>query len=78
MALILDHACETGVQPWPIYLGDDVMDEDGFRTANERGGVSVVVGPEADAESDARYCAESPAEVTVFLERLARTVAERT
>jgi trehalose 6-phosphate phosphatase len=29
----------------PIYLGDDLTDEDGFRAANALGGFGVVVGP---------------------------------
>ena len=77
VALILDRTREAGAQPWPIYLGDDVMDEDGFRIANERGGVSVVVSPETGAESAARYYAESPAEVSKFLERLVQIAAAR-
>ncbi len=37
----------------PVFVGDDVTDEDGFRAANEYGGLSVCVGDRRD--SDAHY-----------------------
>lgn len=38
----------------PVFVGDDVTDEDGFRAAAELGGFAVLVGEER--ESAARYC----------------------
>jgi len=54
----------------PIYLGDDLTDEDGFRVVEAYGnGISVFVG-EPNRESTARYFLRSPEEVAVFLESL--------
>lgn len=54
---------------WPIFLGDDVTDEDGFAVVNKRRGLSVFVG-HAMAESRAPYYLSSPAEVGDFISRL--------
>lgn len=54
----------------PIYLGDDLTDEDGFRTIEKYGnGISVLVG-EPRQDSRARYFLNSPAEVEIFLQTL--------
>ena len=55
----------------PIYVGDDDTDEDGFRAARRLGGVGVVVGPKAGAETWADYSLVDPDEVIQFLARLA-------
>jgi len=53
----------------PVYLGDDLTDEDGFKVIEEHGGVSVLVG-EPGTKTAARYILDSPREVSVFLRNL--------
>lgn len=58
----------------PIFLGDDLTDEDGFRVIDDYGaGLSVLVGERAKS-SRARYFLKSTAEVAAFL----RTLLEQT
>ena len=38
----------------PVFLGDDVTDEDGFRAAREAGGLGVLVGPTRDTAATHR------------------------
>jgi len=53
----------------PIYLGDDLTDEDGFKVIEKNKGISIFVG-EGDSRSSARYFLKSPEEVAVFLKML--------
>lgn len=54
----------------PIYIGDDVTDEDGFKVIENYGsGISVFIGQQ-ERQSSARYFLESPTEVARFLEIL--------
>jgi trehalose 6-phosphate phosphatase len=54
----------------PIFLGDDLTDEDGFRFIENSGsGISVFVGEEGQ-DSTARYFLKSPSEVATFLDLL--------
>ena len=52
----------------PVFVGDDVTDEDGFRTVNAMRGVSVRVGE--DRDSAAAYTLGSVADVRHWLESI--------
>ncbi len=56
----------------PLYLGDDLTDEDAFKVINAYGmGLSIRVGDNSQ-ESLARYYLKSPLEVPQFLAGIAR------
>ncbi len=52
----------------PLYIGDDVTDEDAYRVLGDRG-VGIVVGRE-ERTSAAEYALEDTDEVRIFLDRL--------
>jgi len=59
----------------PLYIGDDLTDEDAFRAIDERpgGGVTIhVVDGSTDFETRADWSLASPQEVSELLRRLAR------
>lgn len=60
----------------PIYLGDDLTDEDAF-DAVEPDGLGIVVGhgENGDRHTAARFAVTDPAAVGVFLDRLARQLS---
>ncbi len=51
----------------PVFLGDDLTDEAGFKTVNELGGITIKVGPGA---TEARHRLDSVAAVTAWLDEL--------
>ncbi len=53
----------------PIYLGDDLTDEDGFEVIEKNNGISILVGGD-NSQSMARYFLKSPQEVAEFLKML--------
>ena len=61
----------------PIFIGDDVTDEDGFRAVNALGGISVRVG-EPGQPTEARYRIDGIEGVYGWLSSLIAATAERT
>jgi trehalose-phosphatase len=53
----------------PIFAGDDVTDEDGFRVLRKVGGISIFVG-EDTASSTADYYLDSPEQMYYWLGKL--------
>jgi trehalose 6-phosphate phosphatase len=58
----------------PVMLGDDLTDESAFMVANERGGISVRVGPATHA-SHARYALTDPFAARAWLGDLLRSLS---
>jgi trehalose 6-phosphate phosphatase len=76
---VLDHIHETGSGPLvPIYLGDDITDEDAFDAVHDDG-IAIVVrhSDDGDRATAARYALDNPDRVREFTERLARQLALR-
>ncbi|MDT5175447.1 MAG: trehalose 6-phosphate phosphatase [Mycobacterium sp.] len=71
---VIDHLLDSGSGPLvPIYLGDDITDEDAF-DAVRHDGVPIVVrhSDDGDRATAALFGLDSPAAVAEFTERLAR------
>ncbi len=73
---LLDAIDTAQAEPYPIYIGDDVTDEDAFR-ALAGVGVGIVVGDD-DRTTAASYALSTPKEVEHFLNRLSGMRRETT
>nr|WP_227370974.1 trehalose-phosphatase [Mycobacterium fragae] len=71
---VLDHIRDAGAGPMlPIYLGDDITDEDAFDAVHDDGiGILVRHGDDGDRATAARYALDNPERVRDFTEQLAR------
>ncbi len=75
---VIDHLHEAGsASPTPIYLGDDITDEDAF-DAVRHDGVPILVrhNDDGDRATAALYALDSPAQVSEFTDRLARQLTD--
>lgn len=66
---LLERLRAEGSELLPIYVGDDITDEDAFRALAGRGLCMVVTGPD-DRRTTADYALADTGEVRVFLEFL--------
>ncbi|MEB3983063.1 trehalose-phosphatase [Mycobacterium sp. 663a-19] len=75
---VIDHLRHAGSsQLMPIYLGDDITDEDAF-DAVRHDGVPIVVRhtDDGDRATAALFALDSPARVVEFTDRLARELSD--
>ena len=59
----------------PVFVGDDVTDEDGFAAVNRLGGISVRVGEPEHGQSQARYKINNVKETLQWLQQVAAALA---
>lgn len=69
VAAFLNEAPFVGATP--IFVGDDLTDEDGFAAARRLGGFGVLAGQ--PRPTDARHRLDGPGDVLAWLERLTET-----
>ena len=72
---LMDHLHLGRPEVLPLYIGDDLTDEDAFRVL-EQHGIGIVVG-DGDRITMARYRLRDPREVQQFLRRLAEQLEDR-
>eukprot|EP00658_Telonema_sp_P-2_P023179 TRINITY_DN19282_c0_g1_i6.p1 TRINITY_DN19282_c0_g1~~TRINITY_DN19282_c0_g1_i6.p1 ORF type:complete len:672 (+),score=180.90 TRINITY_DN19282_c0_g1_i6:105-2120(+) len=64
-----------GTEIVPIYIGDDVTDEDAFRVLGPLGGIGVFVGEQPSAsDTEALYYVEDPVQVKELLHNFVKKV----
>ncbi|MCB1991655.1 MAG: trehalose-phosphatase [Geminicoccaceae bacterium] len=76
LSWILDSAGRTRERTLPVYIGDDVTDEDAFR-AIEGWGIGIAVGQDGPQSTAAHYRLADVAAVGHFLDRLAERLDGR-
>jgi trehalose-phosphatase len=69
---IRDHVVRQYGDAWPLYIGDDLTDEDGFRAVRGHG-LSVAASARA---GDADFALDGPPEVEALLRVLARRLTQ--
>jgi len=74
LSYLLENLHVDSTRVVPLYIGDDLTDEDAFR-AIENQGVGIVVGDD-ERPTTAQYRLSNPAEVTEFLEELVALLEE--
>ena len=58
---------------FPVYIGDDVTDEDAFRMMGDLGGVGIIVSDTAVEDGTAAsYALHNPLQVVQFLDHFAQ------
>jgi trehalose 6-phosphate phosphatase len=72
---ILEAMASESREIFPIYIGDDLTDEDAFRAIKERG-IGIIVS-EKPRPTAARYALKNPAEVELFLQQIVARLPAR-
>ncbi|NNG17336.1 MAG: trehalose-phosphatase [Gemmatimonadales bacterium] len=60
----------------PVFVGDDVTDEEAFDAVNRHGGYSIRVGPPEETRTQARWRLESVSQVHTWLARVANALEQ--
>ncbi|MEO6794813.1 MAG: trehalose-phosphatase [Mycobacterium sp.] len=74
---ILDRLPGGDPPPMPVYLGDDITDEDAFDAVVDLAGIGIIVRhtDDGDRATAARFALDSPARAAEFTARLADRLA---